>query len=74
MIAMGADLDATVKLAEELRHLVQASRLLPERELTVSLGVAELQEGQSSADWLNRADAALYDAKRSGRNMTRMAD
>jgi len=74
VIAMGADLDATVKLAEELRHLVQASRLLPERELTVSLGVAELQEGQSSADWLNRADAALYDAKRSGRNMTRMAD
>src|SRR5439155_7222747 len=33
VIAMGADLDATVKLAEELGHLVQVSRLLPEREL-----------------------------------------
>lgn len=73
VIAMGAYLDATFKLAEELRQLVQESRLVPERELTLSLGVAELREGESSADWLKRADAALYDAKRSGRNMTRVA-
>lgn len=73
VIAMGAYLDATFKLAEELRQLVQESRLVPERELTVSLGVAELREGENSADWLKRADAALYDAKRSGRNMTRVS-
>ncbi|WP_310385315.1 GGDEF domain-containing protein [Roseateles sp.] len=73
VIAMGSSLDATVKLAEELRQRVQAAKLVPAQELTVSLGVAELREGQSSADWLARADSALYDAKRSGRNMTRVA-
>jgi diguanylate cyclase len=36
--------------------------------ITLSIGVAGWQAGDSSAGWCARADAALYRAKRSGRN------
>ena len=36
--------------------------------VTISLGVAELQDGQNPADILKAADAAMYRAKKSGRN------
>lgn len=36
--------------------------------VTISLGVAELQPGQSPADILKAADAAMYRAKKAGRN------
>jgi diguanylate cyclase (GGDEF)-like protein len=35
---------------------------------TFSAGVAELADGERVADWLAAADAALYEAKRAGRN------
>ena len=61
------------RLAEQLRTLVEANELAPERDVTISLGVAELQSGESGDNWLRRADDALYEAKRAGRNMTRIA-
>ena len=36
-----------------------------------SLGVAEIRAGETSGDWLLRADEALYQAKRAGRNITK---
>jgi diguanylate cyclase len=36
--------------------------------ITLSIGVAGWRSGESSAQWYARADAALYQAKRSGRN------
>lgn len=36
--------------------------------VTISIGVSELQEGQSPADILKAADAAMYRAKKGGRN------
>ncbi|MEP7186185.1 MAG: diguanylate cyclase [Rhodanobacter sp.] len=36
--------------------------------VTVSVGVATLQRGESIEQWLSRADKALYEAKRLGRN------
>ena len=41
---------------------------------TVSLGVAELVADESPDHLLNRADKALYQAKRAGKNRTVMAD
>jgi len=36
--------------------------------LTVSIGVAEIRDGDDLASWLGRADQGLYRAKRAGRN------
>lgn len=40
---------------------------------TVSIGVAQIERGDSQAQALRRADAALYEAKRAGRDAVRIA-
>jgi len=57
-----------MNLAEELRAQVENYALLAEYPLTISLGVAECTENDSEATWLKRTDAALYQAKNTGRN------
>jgi diguanylate cyclase (GGDEF)-like protein len=56
-------------LGERVASAVREARL-PERAATLSLnlsiGVAELARGDSAASWLQRADSALYEAKRTG--------
>lgn len=42
---------------------------VPHGVLTISVGVAELIPGQAWAEWVNRADRALYRAKAEGRNL-----
>ena len=70
-------LSDTLNLAETLRKAVEASIMVPgdksePREdicITVSIGVAELdQQGFDSLDMIKKADMALYQAKRAGRN------
>jgi len=69
----GQDRTKARHLAEQLRTLVEANELMPEHDVTISLGVAELMDGESRMDWLNRADVAMYEAKRRGRNITSLA-
>ena len=73
VVVDGQDLDKARELAEQLRTLVEANELAPNSKVTISLGVAELREGESPAGWLCRADDALYRAKRAGRNTCRCA-
>lgn len=59
--------------AEQLRRTVEAARfapLPPTRAVTTSLGVAGIAAGEALWETVARADAALYAAKRGGRNRT----
>lgn len=67
------DMAGASHLAEQLRTLVEANELVPDHAVTISLGVAEIRYKESSNDWLHRADEALYQAKRAGRNTTSLA-
>lgn len=57
-----------VLLAERVRTRVHAHRDSEVGPLTVSLGIAQLEAGETIDALIARADAALYDAKRAGRN------
>ncbi|MDO8179155.1 MAG: GGDEF domain-containing protein [Undibacterium sp.] len=73
LITVGSDMAAANNFAEELRALIERSVLIPDYQVTVSIGVAKLTEADSADTWVKRADAMLYEAKQSGRNTVRMA-
>nr|WP_282452719.1 GGDEF domain-containing protein [Lysobacter sp. CAU 1642] len=64
--------ERAVKVAETLREALQAQTLDEQGEpipVTASFGVTCLEPGDAAADELySRADGALYEAKRAGRN------
>ncbi len=66
-----AGLSEAEHIVERLLESVRSSRIPYEEEmvtLTVSMGVAEHEEGETYADTFRRADEALFVAKRRGRN------
>jgi diguanylate cyclase (GGDEF)-like protein len=70
-----SDADAAARLAERFRQSVMTidtRRWLADRRLTVSIGMTVSKPvGDTSSHMLQRADAALYEAKRAGRNCVR---
>lgn len=73
VVVDGQGADIACQLAEELRVLIERHEMLPGVSVTVSLGVAELRSVDTRQDWLRRADEALYEAKRAGRNTMKLA-
>ncbi len=65
--------EQAVAVAERLRQAIEAAALIPGRSVTISAGVAELQPTEDADAILRRTDAALYAAKRAGRNIVAMA-
>ncbi len=63
-----AEAAQAVAAAERLRLAFTATGA------TVSIGVASLRPGEDLEDLLRRADAALYDAKRAGRDRTHLSE
>ena len=57
-----------LRLAEEIRAAIAELPFGTMGSLTVSVGVAEAHAGEDLTTWLERADQALYRAKRAGRN------
>jgi diguanylate cyclase (GGDEF)-like protein len=62
-----------VEIAERVRHAVAAIDLACNNpkaagHQAISFGLAELRPGESWEELVNRADQALYNAKKSGRN------
>jgi len=60
-------------VAEELRRVVERAKILPEGSLTISVGVCDVTQAQDMEHWFKLADAALYQAKRNGRNRVEVA-
>jgi len=70
------ELDEAQQVAERLRAAVQALVEVEGRRelrLSLTLGLAELQPGESIEQALVRADRALYEGKQSGRNRVVLA-
>jgi len=66
-------LKSAITVAEDLRTDIEHYREIKGVRLTISIGIAELVDGENTKNWLARADEALYEAKRSGRNRTALA-
>jgi diguanylate cyclase (GGDEF)-like protein len=71
----GAGAEAACAVAERLRGQVASldvSRWLPDRGVTISIGVTVANLGDSASSMLRRADEALYAAKDGGRNCVKV--
>lgn len=76
IVLPGTNLVAARLYAEGVRGIAGGLSVegLPQTlRFTASFGVAELARGESLADLMQRADQALYDAKKSGRDRVRVA-
>ena len=68
IMAPGAGLDEAQRLAEKLRSKIEAGDFGEVGKVTCSFGVAQLGPHDAPEDFVGRADEAMYDAKRTGRN------
>ncbi|MBR9909610.1 MAG: diguanylate cyclase [Gammaproteobacteria bacterium] len=68
IILPGVALAAAQQGLEKVRALIAADREAGIEPVTCSFGVAEFQDNETPATLLRRADSALYDAKKHGRN------
>ena len=73
VLLQDADCHSGVQVAERLCAAVREMELQddngkPLPAVTISLGVAQYQHGQSVVEWLQAADSALYRAKEGGRD------
>jgi len=68
IIVPNSDFAATKEMAERLRRAVKNHVFEQNLRLTASFGVSGYEEAEPAADWLKRADEALYLSKKKGRN------
>lgn len=73
IIAENTPLEEANVLADAIRKRVAETPFPPTDGITLSIGLAELQAGESNDSWLTRTDQALYRAKGAGRNRIRSA-
>jgi diguanylate cyclase len=76
MLMTGSSLAACLHVAEKLRAAVEATGFHFRDEaviITASCGLADIRDGDSTEQWFERADRALYRAKQEGRNRCEIA-
>jgi diguanylate cyclase (GGDEF)-like protein len=76
-IVVEADVADALEIAEEFRRTISTLRITADTaavNVTCSLGLAEWEDGDTIDSLLRRADIALYEAKRAGRNRAVAAD
>jgi len=79
LILPDTSMDHAFGLVESIRETISSRRITNRQKgedygaVTLSLGLAEYYRGEAATDFLDRADAALYEAKDTGRNKTARA-
>ena len=68
MLLPTASLENATILAEKLRHNISELNMDLVGRITASFGISQVVEGDLMQDVINRADKALYLAKKSGRD------
>ena len=67
-ILLFKDLQESQIIAEKIRQTIADTSLIPEKNITISIGLADLASSENARDWFIKADSALYQAKKLGRN------
>jgi diguanylate cyclase len=76
VILLDTELKDGFTLANRLRELIASRELLRRASganlgrVTISVGITDYRAGEPVRGWVERADRALYEAKRTGRNRT----
>lgn len=73
VVLMGAGKKSATTIAEQFRLLIESNTIIEGEVITISLGVAELIEGETVKSWFERSDKAMYRAKETGRNRVNVA-
>jgi len=79
IILPNTTIEHAMGLAERIRHLINARSLVKKAtgedmgRVSVSIGVTQNEDGDTSESFLNRADMCMYAAKQAGRNQVRDA-
>lgn len=60
-------------VASKVLASLASDEFVPGHKITTSVGLSELAHGETGEHWLGRCDAALYDAKRLGRDRIELA-
>lgn len=77
MLLSNTDKKSALILAEKIRRIIEKTGFTyvgKKISITISCGIADLEEGDTQDKIFNRADKALYAAKKQGRNRTVIAD
>ena len=73
LICPSSNLKNTLKIAQDIRKMIDKKNFARIKHLSISAGVAEIQAHASIDKLVNAADSALYEAKNNGRNQVRTA-
>jgi diguanylate cyclase (GGDEF)-like protein/PAS domain S-box-containing protein len=69
ILAPQTEITGAMNLAENLRKVVQSHEFsYVEQKITSSFGIAQMGEGDNKKTLFEKADGALYEAKKNGRN------
>jgi len=68
ILVYNTDAANSANIAEKLRKNIENLPLIPDRKVTMSIGVAGLGSAKGWKEWMKVCDMNLYEAKNSGRN------
>jgi diguanylate cyclase (GGDEF)-like protein len=68
IISSETNLNEAYVLAERIRETIESYIFEDNGKVTISLGVTEFKENDTEDSLIKRADNAMYEAKKKGRN------